>query len=195
VVPIRDGAAGLEVLVAQRTPSARFMGGFWVFPGGRVEPTDPDDAHAAARELREETGVPVVPERLVPLDRWITPAVLPIRFDTAFFLGPVEGDPPVRIDGEEIVDARWAMPADLLAESAAGRATMAFPTLRQLEELEGWETVAAALEACRRREPPSTTPELELEGDEARLLIERGGVRRSYPAADVPAGERGPSGS
>lgn len=37
------------------------------FPGGRSEAQDPSAAHTAARELREETGVVVRPESLVPL--------------------------------------------------------------------------------------------------------------------------------
>lgn len=192
VVPIRDGDGGLEVLVGRRTERARFMGGFWVFPGGRIEEADPDPRHAAARELREEMGVAVDPATLVPLDRWITPDVLPIRFDTAFFLAPIADDPVVAIDGEEIVAHRWATPATLLAESAERRITVAFPTLRQLEELAGWPDAGAALDACRDRPLPVTTPVLDEEEGDPVLRIERSGIRLAYPADDLPAAERGP---
>jgi 8-oxo-dGTP pyrophosphatase MutT (NUDIX family) len=37
VVVLRGGAERLEVLLVQRTPKARFMGGAWVFPGGAVD--------------------------------------------------------------------------------------------------------------------------------------------------------------
>ncbi|MEA3501680.1 MAG: NUDIX hydrolase, partial [Actinomycetota bacterium] len=69
---VRDTEVGLEVLMVQRTPSARFMGGAWVFPGGAVDEgdgtgsssggvvsSDPDLLRwraAALRELVEETG-------------------------------------------------------------------------------------------------------------------------------------------
>ncbi len=58
-----------EVLVVRRAEQLRFFGGFWAFPGGRVEESDvpgvpgPDGAglavrrQAAVRELFEETGV------------------------------------------------------------------------------------------------------------------------------------------
>ena len=36
VIVMRGGAETLEVLLAKRTPVARFMGGVWVFPGGSV---------------------------------------------------------------------------------------------------------------------------------------------------------------
>jgi len=70
---VRDTEPGLELLMVQRTPSARFMGGAWVFPGGAVDEedgaqplssgfgsSDPDLARwqaAALRELVEETGL------------------------------------------------------------------------------------------------------------------------------------------
>jgi 8-oxo-dGTP diphosphatase len=52
---VRDG----RVLVAQRSGGA--FDGCWEFPGGKVEPGEPDLA-ALVRELREELGVDVVPE-------------------------------------------------------------------------------------------------------------------------------------
>lgn len=71
VVPLRQGPAGLEVLLLRRGAGARFMPGTYVFPGGRVEPDDGDVpvrggvvgdgeplfAVAAGRELFEEAGI------------------------------------------------------------------------------------------------------------------------------------------
>ena len=42
VVLLRDGAAGLEVLLLLRAAGARFLGGFHVFPGGAIVPEDRD---------------------------------------------------------------------------------------------------------------------------------------------------------
>ena len=63
------------------------MPGVWVFPGGAVEPGERPDV-CAARELEEETGISLGegPE-LVAWTRWITPEVVPVRFDTLFFVG------------------------------------------------------------------------------------------------------------
>src|ERR1700759_4073265 len=61
VILLRGGSETLEVLLAQRNPRARFMGGAWVFPGGAVNAEDgegePGRKAAAIRELREEAGV------------------------------------------------------------------------------------------------------------------------------------------
>ncbi|HEX4346244.1 MAG TPA: NUDIX domain-containing protein [Vicinamibacterales bacterium] len=63
VVLLRDAPAGLEVFMVRRHEQLAFMGGAYVFPGGRVDaadrgPRDPDGFRAAAlRELFEEGGV------------------------------------------------------------------------------------------------------------------------------------------
>ena len=37
---VRDGAPGLEVLMVKRSPTASFMPGAYVFPGGAVDAAD-----------------------------------------------------------------------------------------------------------------------------------------------------------
>src|SRR5690242_2025596 len=61
VMLLRGGDQSLEVLLAQRNPGARFMGGAWVFPGGAVSAQDGEGDSAlraaAVRELSEEAGI------------------------------------------------------------------------------------------------------------------------------------------
>src|SRR3954463_10887392 len=74
VIVLRDSDAGPEVLLVQRNPNARFMGGAWVFPGGAVHGEE-DPAATGARELEEEAGLAIDDvSTLVPWSRWITPA-------------------------------------------------------------------------------------------------------------------------
>src|SRR5215218_2543559 len=40
VIVLRGDAATLEILLVQRNPAQRFMGGAWVFPGGAVDAAD-----------------------------------------------------------------------------------------------------------------------------------------------------------
>jgi glyoxylase-like metal-dependent hydrolase (beta-lactamase superfamily II)/8-oxo-dGTP pyrophosphatase MutT (NUDIX family) len=49
--------ASPEVFLVRRAEHLRFFGGFWAFPGGRVNPDDTDRRTTAVRELFEETGV------------------------------------------------------------------------------------------------------------------------------------------
>ena len=58
LILLRDGPEGAEVLLVQRNPEQRFMGGAWVFPGGAVhDGEDTDHAATAIRELEEEAGI------------------------------------------------------------------------------------------------------------------------------------------
>ena len=131
VIVLRGGAERLELLLVQRTPHARFMGGFWVFPGGAVDAHEGegDASHrlAAVRELEEEAGIAgISPEGLVKFSQWITPRQIAIRFDTHFFLAAVADDTVVVIDGDEIVGQDWFTPA---ARPRGPRARRARPRL------------------------------------------------------------------
>src|SRR3989442_151569 len=102
VIVLRGGEEALEVLLVQRNPDARFMGGAWVFPGGSVDAADgegePALRAAALREAEEEAGVRIAdPGELVPYSRWITPAEVKIRFDTWFFVAHAPADAAPRV--------------------------------------------------------------------------------------------------
>lgn len=126
VVLVRDGDAGLEALLVQRSKAVKHMGGMWVFPGGKVDeadyPHDRDDygaaVNAAIRETREEAGLDVSPEQLVYLSHWTTPEGAKKRFSTWFFLTVLEDGQDVTVDGGEIAHHRWVTPELAFAELA-----------------------------------------------------------------------------
>ena len=181
VILLRGGGDGLEVLLAQRNPQARFMGGAWVFPGGAVSTEDGDgDAGrraAAIRELREEAGVALAdPRQLVAFSRWITPAVVKIRYDTWFFLAPAPDGAEPRIDGREMVDARWFAPRDALDASRSGDIMLVFPTIKHLEQLSGFASARALMDHARTRTVQPVQPRVIGTGETARIVLpgERG---------------------
>jgi glyoxylase-like metal-dependent hydrolase (beta-lactamase superfamily II)/8-oxo-dGTP pyrophosphatase MutT (NUDIX family) len=88
-------------------------------------------------------------ERLVYWAHWITPSVVPRRFDTRFFLARApEGQVAVH-DGVELVEARWMRPADALAEAKRGTIEIANATTATLRVLAQRESVDDALAAAR----------------------------------------------
>ncbi len=172
VMVLRESPAGPEVLLVERNPKARFMGGAWVFPGGSVHDSDPGHAGAALRELKEEAGVSLASaDELLPFSRWITPSEVKIRFDTMFFLAAAPPDAVAVADGDECVDARWMTPADSLSASERGELSLVFPTIKHLEQLATFESVEAALAAARKREIVPVQPRIMMRDEGARVLL------------------------
>jgi 8-oxo-dGTP pyrophosphatase MutT (NUDIX family) len=176
VIVLRGGSDALEVLLVQRNPDQRFMGGAWVFPGGAVDPGDghgPDGLRATAvRECAEEAGVVLAdPGALVPYSRWITPAQVKIRFDTWFFLAEAPSDAAPRVDGAECVDWRWSTPEAATDAHRRDELLLVFPTLKHLEQLARFASVPALLDHARRQEVRPVEPRVVLEGETARILL------------------------
>jgi 8-oxo-dGTP pyrophosphatase MutT (NUDIX family) len=171
VIVVRDGADGLELLLVQRNPEQRFMGGFWVFPGGAA---DAEESHraAAVRELHEEAGVAAVdPAALVLYSRWITPELVEKRFDTHFFLVRAPDGAQPRVDGQECVDLRWTTPRGAVDASARGELALAFPTLKLLEGLTPFGTVGELLEHARDLVVDPILPRVVLGDGKPRVLL------------------------
>ena len=166
VVLVRDGADGLEVLLAKRSSKLAFHGGAWVFPGGRIDPDDyagaPDDLlgaarRAAAREAKEEAGVDVDSDALVHLSNWTTPEMSAKRFATWFFVGEVTGGEEVA-DGIETDRLHWFRPSDAFAARDAGEIELAPPQFVTLLWLRDHGTVAAVMTAAAAGEAVDYTP-------------------------------------
>ncbi len=143
VIVLRDGD-GLEVLMVRRHEKLVYHGGAWVFPGGRVDAADAESfpldhletaRRTAVREVHEETALVLDPQALRPLSHWTTSIVRPRRFANWFFVASVPREEEVRVDGEEIIDARWMPPAAALDARARGEIALPPPTFITLQSL------------------------------------------------------------
>jgi 8-oxo-dGTP pyrophosphatase MutT (NUDIX family) len=172
VIVLRDSPDGPEVLLVQRNPDARFMGGAWVFPGGAVS-DDESPPQAGVRELEEEAALTLASgtDDLVAFSRWITPAEVKLRFDTFFYVVRAPDGVEARADGQECVDARWLRPADALAAHERGELLLVFPTIKHLEQLAETPSVAATIEAARAREVKPIQPRIVVTDGAANVLL------------------------
>ena len=191
VVLVRDGEAGLEVLMVCRSEQVKHMGGMWVFPGGRVDPEDQvasGDTHAAAinaaiRETQEEAGLHIAADHLYYISHWTTPEGAKKRFATWFFVGVLEQEQDVVVDGGEISHHRWVLPAQALAEQAAGELRLMPPTYVSLLELLEFPDCAALRAEMPTREPVMFAPLVtELNGELHFLYAGDAGFESGNPA-------------
>jgi 8-oxo-dGTP pyrophosphatase MutT (NUDIX family) len=237
---------GFEIFLLKRHEKSSFMGGNFVYPGGRVDREDgsleicaqckgvsPEEAHqhfrgtlrpdesiahwvAAIRELFEEAGVllaydhtgkfvhfkdPTEREKsshyrdlihkgkmnicqmaqeekvFFALDQlhyyahWITPEARSERFDTRFFLACHPEGQEATHDQKETTFGVWFTPKQALEENLKGNAALSPPTLKTLEDLSRFTSVAEVFEALRKTEIQPILPVLTKIKDETLLIF------------------------
>ena len=164
LILLRDTEAGLELLMMRRSQSVKFLGGFWVFPGGAVEPHDVvSDAvatarKAAVRETQEEAGITIDEQSLISYDHWTTPKGASKRFATRFFIAPMNNQQQVQHDGSEMVDSLWLTPHAAIARHKCGEMDVLPPTYISLLALSKFTSVAEAIAAMEKHVPQYFLP-------------------------------------
>ena len=86
---------------------------------------------------------------LTPFAHWITPNMMPKRFDTRFYVAMAPEDHLAVHDGSESVDSVWIRPADAVREAEEGKRTIIFPTRVNIQKLGRHADVADAIETAR----------------------------------------------
>jgi len=98
-----------------------------------------------------DEGLKLATDRLFYFAHWITPEVLPIRFDARFFVAVAPSGQEASPDGKETVEARWISPRDALEEHRKGRLQLAPPTFHSLSELAEFRTVDEAIASTHEK--------------------------------------------
>jgi 8-oxo-dGTP pyrophosphatase MutT (NUDIX family) len=167
----RHADRGVEVLLARRGLDLSFMPGVWVFPGGMVEPGE-SEVDCATRELAEEVGIELGGDaRMQPWARWITPEVVPVRFDTLFFVALAPAHSPPKPDGDEVSDADWFTPRDALDRHHSGNLDLVFPTIKTLETLVPYDSAEAVLDAAPERDLEPILPRVGGTREDHRVIL------------------------
>lgn len=109
-----------------------------------------DHGHTAFIDVVRELGVRLRLDALTVFARWITPPIMPKRFDTWFYTVRAPSDQVAACDGRETVDAEWIAPAEVLRLAEVGERTVIFPTrmnVQLLAEAAGPEDCVARAQA------------------------------------------------
>jgi len=102
---------------------------------------------------------------------WITPPMMPKRFDTHFFIARAPADHVAAHDGTESVDSVWITPERVMREAEEGKWQVIFPTKCNLMLLGQSGSVDEAIQASRERKIVTVNPWVEKEGDVSYICI------------------------
>jgi recombination protein RecT len=134
-------------------------------------------------DLRLRTDV------LVPLSRWVTPPVLPRRFDARFFATALPVGVEPTFEGGEVVAHTWLRPTEALASMADGALAMWLPTSTTLQQLEHVGTIGE----IRARLAPGRLGALEVDPvspELTRIVMPAGGGVAGQPVCAYLVGRR-----
>lgn len=98
--------------------------------------------------------------RLTLFARWLTPPIIPKRFDTFFYLVETPAGQEARHDGREAVENEWVTAHEALRRAEAGERTILFPTRQNLRLLSQTSSVADAVGAARGRARRQVLPQV-----------------------------------
>jgi 8-oxo-dGTP pyrophosphatase MutT (NUDIX family) len=126
-----------------------------------------DKREAVLAEVLEKEKLRLALDQLVHFAHWITPANMPKRFDTHFFLAASPVGHAGSHDGRESVDSIWITPN--AAVSDRKKWNVIFPTKLNLVKLDTSKTVASAIAAAKADTVLPVTPWVE-NGPDGQML-------------------------
>jgi 8-oxo-dGTP pyrophosphatase MutT (NUDIX family) len=110
---------------------------------------------------------------LTPFARW-NPKLRPPSYDTRFYVARADADHVALADGSESTHAEWLPPAAAIAAADEGRASMLFPTRRNLERLDSHASVDLLIQHALSTPVTTITPRIVDHDGEAFLIIPEG---------------------
>ena len=112
---VRDTERGIEVYLSRRPAHFRYYPGAFVFPGGRLDPYDTDIKATARREVREEIGIDIDTQLLVPLRDIHTSAHAGPVYHMLTFAYPADREFNTDLNPEEVDEEIWIAAREAIA--------------------------------------------------------------------------------
>jgi 8-oxo-dGTP pyrophosphatase MutT (NUDIX family) len=141
--------------------------GVWLTDPAVVEPLNGASVYEKAR--RDGRRFPA--GRVAYFANWVTPTMVPVRFDARFFMVAIAERVVPQPDEREVEAARFISPAEALRRAGTGEWLVPFPTRRTLHELDGIASVDEAIGEWRQRVVVSIRPRLRVSDDGALEVV------------------------
>lgn len=106
-------------------------------------------------QLIQSQGLGLCLSKLGRWHHWITPELMPRRFDTFFFTAPVEPGQRCRPDNHETDHGAWVNPREALLKNADGSLPLSPPTLVSMHQMLPFVDLDALMAEARYRSWPT----------------------------------------
>lgn len=111
-----------------------------------------DTGRMSALEFCRCEGLRLACDRMHYVSFWTTPAVLPRRYATRFFVAGVPPGQQGVHDGRETVESLWIRPADALEPAMRSKLRLHPPTIANLQLISGYDGTEQLLDAMAARD-------------------------------------------
>ena len=113
----------------------------------------------AVYETALQLGVRFDADRVVYFDNWVTPTMIPMRFDTRFYAVAVDDALQAKADPKELAAAEWLTPSGAMLSAKRSERVIPFPTVKTLERLSSFSSPAEFVAHARNIDDvPSVLP-------------------------------------
>ena len=138
-------------------------------------------------DLVDEGDLHLACDDLAHFAHWITPEMMPKRFDTHFYLARGPHDQVAGHDGHENVDSVWIRPQQVVEDAANKTRTVIFPTLCNVIRLAQYDSVEAAFAGTQQSQVVPITPWMEKRDDGRYVCIPKDA---GYTLTEQKSGDR-----
>jgi 8-oxo-dGTP pyrophosphatase MutT (NUDIX family) len=138
-------------------------------------------------DLVDEGDLHLACDDLEHFAHWITPEMMPKRFDTHFYLARGPHDQVAGHDGHENVDSIWIRPQQVIEDAASKTRTVIFPTLCNVIRLAQYDSVEAAFAGTQQSQVVPITPWMEKRDDGRYVCIPKDA---GYTLTEQKSGDR-----
>jgi 8-oxo-dGTP pyrophosphatase MutT (NUDIX family) len=149
-----------------------------------------NNKHASMYDFANSKKIFFSTNDLIPFAHWVTPKMMPKRFDTKFYIAKAPDGQEGKHDGFESVDSIWIKPQDALNDCFSGKKTIIFPTRLNLEKLNQSKTVEEAISSARKSKVTIVIPTIEKDINGSFLTIPKdagyGEIREVLSEASTP---------
>jgi 8-oxo-dGTP pyrophosphatase MutT (NUDIX family) len=104
------------------------------------------------KTILHNEGLTLAADRLHYFSHWITPELLPHRYDVRFFVAEVPANQQAIHDGIELTSHIWITPHEILEGFTRGEFDMVVPTLVTIEELSRYTTIQEVIASTENKE-------------------------------------------